>query len=697
MNTSVVSVCEHCGLPVSAPHRHAEDSLYCCYGCEVAAHLLGKGDEAGARLSMYKLAAGVILGINVMMFSMPLYVESLGAFFRQGLGSEAYFELLKWLLMALSLPVYFLLGMPFIESAIRNIRDGLRSNADLLIAIGVTAAMLVSMFDTIFTNGPVYYETAVAILVIVTGGRYLEAKARAKASRAVDDLEKTVPSIVTVVASDGSLRDVQVSSLKVGDVILSKPGEQIPVDCVIKSGSAEISEAMLSGEPHPVRRGEGELLLAGAINYDGLLHLGVLRVEAESYIMRLKSLLIESKQGRAEIQDTADRIAATAIPIIIAVAIASLIYWSGAVDLRHGLFAFLGVVLVACPCAIGIATPAALWVAVTEASRHGILFRSLGVVERLSSVKNLFFDKTGTLTVGKPAVRTYTVVGDATAIGSDELLPLVGAVASLSAHPLSRAIADAYATDRSLASNVRNMQEVPAKGIAASIGTHTVRIGSETFVRGEHHISDGARLETTVWCSVRDEAGLDNLFEFSFADEVKPETKRVFDELHSAGYRTTILSGDEQSVATRMGSDLGSEALGKLTPKQKAEIVANEPESAFVGDGFNDAGAIGAARVGIAMGSGSDLVRSEADVILFDNDLERVPQLLRLSASTMRIVKQNLFWAFIYNVIGVFLAAFGLLNPIIAALAMALSSLAVAQNSMRLRHLPHFQSEGANA
>lgn len=697
MSTTVLSVCEHCGLPVSAPHRHAQDSLFCCYGCEVANHLLGKGDEAGARLTMYKLAAGVILGINVMMFSMPLYVESLGAFFRQGFGSDAYFELLKWLLMALSLPVYFFLGMPFIESAIRNIRDGLRSNADLLIAIGVSAAMLVSIFDTVFVNGPVYYETAVAILVIVTGGRYLEARARAKASRAVEDLQKSVPTTATLVTSSGSFRDVKVASLNIGDIILAKPGEQIPVDCVIKSGSAQMSEAMLSGEPNPIRRSEGDLLLAGAINYDGLLHLSVLRPESESYIAKLKVLLIESKMGRSHIQDTADRIAATAIPIIIVIAIASLIYWSVAVDLRHGLFAFLGVVLVACPCAIGIATPAALWIAVTEASRNGILYRSLAVVERLASVKKLFFDKTGTLTLGKPTVRSFTLVGSSAQESAEDLLPLVGAVASLSPHPLSRAIAEAYASNRSLAASVRDLQEVSAQGVSARLGGHSIRIGSASFVHNEHLIIEEARSNTTVWCRVSSASGTENLFEFAFEDSIKQEAKSVFEQLHSAGYRTTILSGDEQSVATRMGGELGSDALGKLSPTQKAEIVTSESDSAFIGDGFNDAGAIGAARVGIAMGSGSDLVRSEADVILFDNDLTRIPEMLRLSAQTMRIVKQNLFWAFFYNVVGVGLAAFGLLNPIIAALAMALSSLAVAQNSMRLRYLTHFSTEGTHA
>lgn len=696
MTIATTAVCEHCGLPVSAPHRHLDEAVFCCYGCEVASHILGKGDEGEARLTMYKLAAGVILGINVMMFSMPLYVESLGSFFRQGLGSDSYFELLKWLLMTLSIPVYFLLGMPFIESSLRNIRDGLRSNSDLLIAVGVSAAMLVSIFNTIFTSGPVYYETAVAILVIVTGGRYLEARARAKASRTIEALDASMPSIVSVITAEGTVRDVTVSSLREGDTILSKPGEHIPVDCIIRNGSAQVSEAMLTGEPNPVTRSEGDKLFGGSINYDGLLRLEVLAPETESYIAKLKRLLIESKQGRAPIQETADKIAARAIPIIITVAVGSFIYWSFAADLRHGLFAFLGVVLVACPCAIGIATPAALWIAVTNASQHGILFRSLGVVERLASVKNLFFDKTGTLTTGKPQVQSVSVALVNGVKEPNELSPYIGAVASLSSHPLSQAIARQFSGAMSATKNVTDLQEVASQGVSGFVNGVRIRIGSEHFVTDVFH-PHPPRVNTTVWCSVADPNANETIYEFVLQDNIKPEAASAFAKLHSMGYTTTILSGDEHSVAERLANELHSRAMGKLAPEEKAYIVSSASASAFIGDGFNDAGAIGAASVGIAMGSGSDLLRSEADAILLDNNLLRMPQMLSLAKRTMRIVRQNLFWAFFYNVIGVGVAAVGLLNPIIAALAMALSSLAVAQNSLRLGRTSYFRTEDANA
>ncbi|MFI5264649.1 MAG: HAD-IC family P-type ATPase, partial [Candidatus Kapaibacterium sp.] len=332
-------------------HAQAGEEVYCCYGCEIAHHLLGTpGDEASARLALIKLGAGVLLGINVMMFSMPLYVESLGSFFKQGFGADSFFNLLKWLLMALSLPVFFLLGMPFIESSVRNIKDGLKSNADLLIAIGVTAAFLLSVFDTVFISGPVYYETAVGILVIVTAGRYLEAKSRAHGTRALDELEKNIPKTAIRIC-DGRECETEVGSLLSGYTIIVKPGDTIPVDCMIVIGSAHINESMLNGEATPISKKPGDELLAGSINYDGALTLEVLRPFTESYTSKLETLLLESKLRRAKIQVLTDRISEVAVPIIIAVAIGSLFYWSFAVNFRQGLFAFLSVVLVACPCA----------------------------------------------------------------------------------------------------------------------------------------------------------------------------------------------------------------------------------------------------------------------------------------------------------------------------------------------------------
>jgi len=658
---------------------------------EVALAILGaKGDEADSKMVMYKFAAGAILGINVMMFSMPLYVESLGEMFSAGIGAQKFFEMLKYLLMALSVPVYFLLGMPFVESAFNNFKSGFRTNADSLIAIGVTAALLLSIFNTVFVSGPVYYETAVAILVIVTGGRYLESNARAKATRSLGELESSLPHEALLVGTDGSTTLVAVSSLKKGDVITVSPGSVIPVDCRIIKGSANVSEAVLTGEPHPIHKVQGDELLAGSTNYDGLLTLEVLQPESESFIANLEKLLGKAKLGKAKIQVSADKASAIAVPIILLIAVGSLVYWWAVKDVATGLFAFLSVVLVACPCALGIATPAALWVAVSESAKRGTLFRSLETLERLASVKTIFFDKTGTLTKGEPVVKDIIVNFEKNNSPKDEeLFTMIQAVASHSHHPLSRSLANTLPKNGFTSQDISEFTEYPSEGVRAIVDGYEVKLGKRSFVRGDLPLRDGTHERTVVWCSVTSlENKKDEMVEFVFDDEVLASAQAVFSRLHHDKYKTMILSGDRDIVAERLGAELRSEAKGELTAKEKLNIVNSIQHSAFVGDGMNDAAAIAAAQVGIAFSHGSDITRTEADVVLFDSDLEHIPDILALSKKTMKIVHQNLWWAFGYNAIGVGFAAMGLLNPIIAALAMVLSSMFVIQNSLRLREDP---------
>ncbi len=681
--------CIHCGLPINSARA---DSMFCCYGCEVVHSVIGeKGDEADAQLTMYKFAAGCILGINVMMFSMPLYVESFGAFFRQGDGADSYFELLKYLLLALSLPVFFLLGSPFFESSFRSIKGGFRANADMLIAIGVTAAFLISIYNTLFTNGPVYYETAVGILVIVTGGRYLEARARSKATAATNLLESQLPEIAYVILPDGSFTGTLVEMLCVGQKILIKPGEVIPVDCTVKSGSANVSEAMLTGEPNPVLKEIGSNLLAGSINYDGLLTLEVIRTKNESYVAKLGEILEDAKRGKAKIQETADKASAIAVPLIMLIAIGGFIFWTIHTDVKTGLFVFLSVVLVACPCALGIATPAALWVAVMESSKRGILFRSLGAIERLAAVKTIFFDKTGTLTKGRPILKNIVcnqIFVDTHFGGNEgEMLTLVQAVSSISHHPLSQTLASSLPKNGFHVEDILRFKEYPSKGMSAHLDGFDIRIGKRSFVStGCTSLEKIDSSKTEVWCSLADIAGeVHEAARFIFDDEVNVSASSVFDKLHAMEYQTMILSGDAESVAADLARELHTTSRGGLSPEEKVAFVSHSSDSAFVGDGMNDVGAIAAAGVGVALSHGSELLRAEADVILFDHNLRRIPEALALSVETMNVVRQNLYWAFGYNAIGVICAAMGLLNPIIAALAMALSSFFVVQNSLRLR------------
>jgi cation transport ATPase len=355
--------------------------------------------------------------------------------------------------------------------------------------------------------------------------------------------------------------------------------------------------------------------------------------------------------------------------------------------MASGLFAFLSVVLVACPCALGIATPAALWVAVSESSKRGILFRSLETLERLASVKTIFFDKTGTLTKGEPVVKDIIVNFDNSRSPNEkELLALIQAVASHSHHPLSRSLTNTLPKNGFTSQDISEFTEYSSEGVRAIIDGYEVKLGKRSFVHADFPVQSLAHEKTVVWCSVTPlDSKDDELIEFIFEDEVLSSAKVVFSRLHHDKYHTMILSGDRSIVAERLGVELHSEAKGELTAKEKLTIVNSTPQSAFVGDGMNDAAAIAAAQVGIAFSHGSDIARIEADVILFDRNLDHIPDVLALSKKTMKIVHQNLWWAFGYNAIGVGFAAIGLLNPIIAALAMVLSSMFVIQNSLRLR------------
>lgn len=675
--------CAHCGIPVTARIAEARE-LFCCYGCEIAHALVGAKGTPGAesQIALYKFAAGVILGINVMMFSMPLYVESLGDFFSQGMGAAAFFDMLKWLLMALSVPVFFLLGAPFIESSLRNIRRGSALNADMLIAIGVVAAFLVSLYNTVIVSGPVYYETAVGILVVVSGGRYLEARARAKAMKALDALGAKSASIAHVLKSSGEIVNVSPGELAPGMVILVKPGEVIPVDAIITNGESNIGEAMLTGESKPSLRRAGDELRAGAINYDGALILRALRYEDESYLSTISRLMERARMSRTKIEATADQIAKIAVPLIILVALGSFGYWWYVENLRTAFLTSLSVLLIACPCALGIATPAALWVALTESSKRGILLRSLSALERLAHVKHIFFDKTGTLTKGAPQVVHETIHSDlAVTMTRQELLTMVQAVTSLSRHPLSQSLA-AYLPKNGYTSNdITHFREVPSQGIQAMICGVRIKLGRHSYADPD---GDDAGDATAVWCSL-ERAGERSVIEFQFDESALADARPVMEKLQRADYNVTILSGDKEQVVRQLRRELGVEAMAELTPENKVAIVAKTPHSAFVGDGVNDAAAIAAADVGIALSHASDLARQDASVIIFDHAIGRIPQLLEYSRATFSIIRQNLFWAFVYNAGGVVAAAMGLLNPIIAAVAMAVSSFMVIQNSLRLR------------
>ncbi len=360
--------CRHCGLPINA----RADSPFCCYGCEIVYDVLSNDHhEHAAGITKIKLIVGLLLGINVMMFSMPVYTASLHTF--AGEGSESFFNLLGWLSFAFATPVFVLLGIPYLESGLRSLTEGHELKTDFLIAIGITAAYLLSAYNVMFGHGPIYFETGVAILLIVTMGKYLEATIRGRAQIEMQALTRSVPEKATRLDEHDHECEVNVSELVKGDRILLAAGQIMPVDIEILSGRANIGQAELTGESEPVLVTRNDTVLAGSVNYDGLLVCKVLHAQSESFIARMNDLLGQAKQMKSPIQELADRVSRIAVPIILAVSIGTTIFWWASAGMERGIFAGLSVLLIACPCAIGIATPAALWIALTVTARKGIL------------------------------------------------------------------------------------------------------------------------------------------------------------------------------------------------------------------------------------------------------------------------------------------------------------------------------------
>jgi Cu2+-exporting ATPase/Cu+-exporting ATPase len=690
--TAVAIECRHCGLPINA----RTDSPFCCYGCEIVYDVLSKNPgEHDAGITKLKLIVGLLLGINVMVFSMPLYTTSLQSFV--GGGSESFFSLLGWLSFAFATPVFMLLGMPYLESGLRALTEGHELKTDFLIAIGITAAYLLSAYNVMFGNGPIYFETGVAILLIVTMGKYLEASIRGKAQVEIQALKRSVPEQATKLDEHDREIEVSAAQLVVGDRIVLKAGQIMPADVEILSGSASIGQSELTGEAEPILVKKLDRVLAGSINYDGLLTCRVIHAQSESFVARMSDLLHSAKQMKAPIQEVADRVSKIAVPIVFGVSVLSTIYWWITSGMQAGIFAGLSVLLIACPCAIGIATPAALWISLTVIAHKGILCRSLTVLERLSHIRTVFFDKTGTLTAGRPTLVTIdyndSLLQDRFAGNPLRLLGMIHQVESASRHPLALA-AVAALPEQFETTEMSDFVEVPGRGVRARLGNEQVWVGNQAFTDDANHLSwtmkerDLDPLSSSLWCAIgSDSIDREVACHLEFKDEFRPNVKKVVEELQQQNYRVQILSGDRAERVQLLQKTLHTEVLGGLEPKDKVEIVSRTQSSLFVGDGINDAPAVAAATVGMAMGSGMDLTRSEADVILLNGDLEHVPHLLQLSKKTMRIVKQNLAWAFVYNIAGVVLAACGLLTPVWSALAMTFSSLAVMQNSLRVKKL----------
>ncbi|MBI2951304.1 cation-translocating P-type ATPase [bacterium] len=680
MRVQPEACCAQCGLPIRGGRSH-DAPAFCCYGCALVFRVTGEAAEGSPQGLYIRLGLGIFFAMNVMTFSLPAYAPLFYPSTQSGHAS-----LLRILQLLLTAPVFLCLGLPLLAQAARDLRGG-RISADALIAAGTLAALVVSVAHTLRGDGPVYYDTATMLLVLVTLGRYLEARARAGTFGALkallDRTEKTC-----LVLREGREERVPVQAVRVGDLVRVAPGDRTPVDGLVVEGEGGLDTSAITGESRPVHRRTGDPVVSGSLSLDGSLLLRATAVGQDTTFARLVDLLEGARASRMPVQKLVDRVSAVFTPVVILIAAASFALHLPRVGAGPASLIALSVLVIACPCALGIATPLAVWSAFGLAARRGVLIRSGEAVERLARVRRAFFDKTGTLTTGAFRVTGVSVAGPG--LEGDEILLRAAAVSSRSSHPIGRALRRHVAEE----TPVTGLRLLPGLGAFGRIGH-----GPETFV-GSRRLMErmGQRLgegldrerrqreetgETTVCVAWEGEVrGLIGL-----SEALRSEAAEALAALRGAGVSVTVLTGDAEPAGRAVGEALGAEVRAELLPEEKVEAVrAGRKEGlvAMVGDGINDAPALSAADVGVALGCGTDLAREAADVNVIGDDLRAVPWVLDLARRTRGIICGNLFWAFFYNVAGIGLAAAGKLNPILAAGAMILSSLFVVYNSHRL-------------
>ncbi|MBA4189278.1 MAG: copper-translocating P-type ATPase [Planctomycetaceae bacterium] len=620
----------------------------------------------------------------------------------------------NWVELALATPVVLWAGWPFFVRAVQAARHK-TANMFTLIALGTGAAWGFSLVATVapelFPAGfrgehgvPVYFEAAAAIITLVLLGQVLELRARRQTGSAIRALLGLNPKTARRVRPDGTDEDIALGDVHVGDRLRVRPGEKVPTDGTVAEGGSSVDESMVTGEPIPVEKKPGDAVIGGTVNTTGGFVMTATKVGSETLLARIVALVGEAQRSRAPVQRLADLVAAWFVPAVVLVAVVTFIVWAAfgpSPALAYALMNAVAVLIIACPCALGLATPMSIMVGVGRGAREGVLVKNAEALERMEKVDTVVVDKTGTLTEGKPKL---VAVEPATGVSEADLLRLAASLERGSEHPLAAAIL-AGAKDRGITpADVVGFETVSGKGVRGSVGGQVVVLGNRAMMldasvpgvdaMNERADSLRAKGQTILFLAVDGKAaGL-----LGVADPIKATTQEAVTRLHAAGLKVVMLTGDSRATAEAVAKQLGiDQVFAEVLPEQKAETVqrlrAEGRVVAMAGDGINDAPALAAADVGIAMGTGTDVAMESAGITLVKGDLRGIVRARTLSQATMRNIRQNLFFAFAYNVLGVPIAAgvlypfFGvLLSPMIAAAAMSLSSVSVIANALRLRY-----------
>lgn len=628
-----------------------------------------------------------------LLFTVPLFALSMARDFNL-VGRWAHAQWVHYLMWALATPVQFYVGWHYYVGGYKALRNG-SANMDVLIAMGSSIAYLYSAVVTLgWLSGHVYFETAAVIVTLIRLGKYLEARAKGRTSEAIKKLMSLRAKTARLVR-DGREMEVPVDEVQVGDIVLVRPGEKIPVDGVVIEGRSTVDESMLTGESLPVEKGPGDTVIGATLNKQGFLRFEATKVGKETALAQIIRLVEEAQGSKAPIQRLADQVSAVFVPVVILIATITFLIWyfvGDPGDLTHALINMVAVLVIACPCALGLATPTAVMVGTGKGAEMGILFRNSEALERLGRVNVIVLDKTGTLTQGQPQV-TDVVTLDAW--DADTLLRLAASVEKGSEHPLGEAIW-AEATRRGWTlDEIAAFQAFAGEGVQAEVNGRQVRVGNARWMERyglnlttAQPVVEHLQLEAKTAMLVAVDGVIAGVI--AVADTLKEGALEAVQEMRRMGLRVMMLTGDNprtaQAIARKVGVD---EVLAEVLPEGKSDEIKKLQAMgnlvAMVGDGVNDAPALAQADVGIAIGSGTDVAMATAPVTLISGDLRGVPRAIRLSRRTLRTIKQNLFWAFFYNVILIPAAALGYLSPILAAAAMSFSSVFVVSNSLRLR------------
>jgi len=735
--SKIENPCALCGLPAT---RHLSESfngetlIFCCYGCrhiyEIVAPDLANGldlrqaiGRAGLDLNapccrgaihgdpaqeaarlLSRLMLNAFLAMMVMALSLSLYSDFFFASWGQ-LG-QGVRSMLQAIAMLFATPAVLLLALPILEDAIFTFQVYRRLTTSALIAIGSLAAYGLSVYATFTGQGQTYFETATMTLLLVTLGRWLDAKTQVESARALDELLARTPaeaSLITTSAQNETEIRIPADQLQPGDRIRVRPGENFAVDGRVISGEGSVDEASITGEATPAYKGPDQTVYAGTTNLDGSFVVEATQVGEERVMGKLVRLLDEARLHRAPIERLADRVSGYFVPLVIVLAAGTFAYWAWQVSFEQGLMTSLAVLLIACPCALGVSTPLAIWAGLGRAAQQSVLIRDSMTLEKLARIRRVFFDKTGTLTSGESTLAEVVVRGPETgdrrpgemrgAVTPQELLQIAASLEHGSEHPLGRSIQAAAAVQKLSLLPVENFKAMPGLGVTGSVEGQTVWVGSWRLVEQQQLFlsaelrAERQRLEqagvTVVhvgWAGqVQGLLGL--------AETVRPTAAAALADMQKRQVVVQVLTGDSAAAGGALGERLNVDVQSELLPHDKVKLIEQAEASgptAMVGDGLNDAPALARASVGIALGCGADVTREAADVSLLGTDLAQITWTLALARRVYRTIGWNLAQAFAYNLIGIGLAMAGYMHPVLAAVAMVVSSLIVVSNSLRI-------------